>query len=99
MLPLKQPPHGHLPLLAAPFCWLSPALSVVSSSLSLQPYQLTNKEQNQLDLDHFGHISFFSLSLAVARTMQKNHRARDDGQKDVVSVLHTCVFALSFIAV
>lgn len=34
------------------------------------------------------YISLF-LSLALALIMQKNDRARDDGQKDGVSVYHT----------
>lgn len=37
------------------------------------------------------HICLF-LSLALARTMQKNDRARDDGQKDSVSVRQAPLF-------
>lgn len=37
------------------------------------------------------HICVF-LSLALARTMQKNDRARDDGHKDSVSAHHTPLF-------
>lgn len=54
------------------------ALSVVFSSLSLQPYHLTNEGQNLMDLDNFAQLSFFFFPSLFSRGT--HHAKESQGQ-------------------